>query len=51
MCGETSDAADDTVPLGWMVEHDRHGRIRTVCPACARRHARAIEAKLDEEWW
>jgi hypothetical protein len=50
-------AADATVeaalavPLGWMVEHDR-ARGRTYgCPACARRHARSIEAKLDQAWW
>ena len=22
-----------------------------VCPACVRAHSRAIEARLDQEWW
>jgi hypothetical protein len=51
-CGATADAEPDAVPLGWMVEVDRRsGRRSATCPACARRHVRAIEGKLDSEWW
>jgi hypothetical protein len=39
-------------PLGWMVERDaRTGRVTALCAACARRHARSIEGKLDQAWW
>lgn len=27
------------------------GRIVWTCPVCTRKHARAIEGKLDSEWW
>jgi hypothetical protein len=52
-CGAEAEGADlalGIVPLGWMVEHDRE-RVTVVCPACARRHARDIEGKLDASWW
>jgi hypothetical protein len=39
------------VPLGWMVDRDAARGITLVCPACARRHARAIEGQLDAAWW
>ncbi|GAB3768308.1 hypothetical protein [Microlunatus parietis] len=26
-------------------------QVLILCPACAREHARSIEAKLDAEWW
>jgi hypothetical protein len=53
MCGVVADGLDpELVPLGWMVERDtRTGRTITVCGDCARRHARAIEGKLDRAWW
>src|SRR5262245_26077748 len=52
-CGTVADRTDPgTVPLGWMVERDtRTGRTTTFCAGCARRHARAIEGKLDQAWW
>jgi hypothetical protein len=34
-----------------MVEHDRARGPTQVCPACVRRHARSIEAKLEQAWW
>jgi DNA-directed RNA polymerase subunit RPC12/RpoP len=51
-CGRTPDGPPDAteVPLGWMTEVDR-GRRTVVCPDCTRRHARAIEGKLDQAWW
>jgi hypothetical protein len=55
-CGALADVVDgvapDAAPLGWMVERDpRSGRVTVTCPACVRRHVRAIEGKLDPEWW
>jgi hypothetical protein len=53
-CGAEAQGADlarGIVPLGWMVEHDTRRRVTVVCPACARRHTRAIEGKLDASWW
>jgi hypothetical protein len=42
----------DIVPLGWMLERETPtGRTTAVCADCARRHARAIEGKLDQAWW
>lgn len=34
-----------------MTDRDERGRDGRLCPACARRHVRDIEAKLDVEWW
>jgi hypothetical protein len=28
-----------------------NGRARTYCDTCSREHLRAIEGKLDSEWW
>jgi hypothetical protein len=36
--------------LAWVAERDR-GAVRWLCPACARAHARDIEAKLPLEYW
>ena len=47
-CGRTPQ--DDVDALGWAFEagHDHESRI---CPACAREHARSIEAQLDQAFW
>ena len=37
--------------LAWARERDDDGRERWLCPGCARRHVRDIEAKLPHEWW
>ena len=53
-CGAVAEGADldaGVVPLGWMVDRDAARGVTLVCPACARRHARAIEGKLDAAWW
>jgi hypothetical protein len=34
----------------WMVERTPRGTVRT-CPACARANLRAIESKLEQEYW
>jgi hypothetical protein len=51
-CGQFSERADDETPLGWMLEVDARTKRRSaVCPSCARANVRAIEGKLDQEWW
>ncbi len=42
--------ADDAETLTWTVSVE-NGRRRTYCDACSRDHLRAIEGKLDSEWW
>jgi hypothetical protein len=49
-CGATSDAAGDSLPLGWSLVTDERGMSR-LCIECTRRNVRSIEAKLPEEWW
>jgi len=47
ICGTTVERP----PLTWMLETDpRRGSV-WVCDRCARQHLRAIEGKLDQEWW
>jgi hypothetical protein len=36
--------------LRWMVENTPRGAAWT-CPSCARANLRAIESKLDQEYW
>ena len=37
-------------PVTWMVERTPRGTVWT-CPACARANLRAIESKLEQEYW
>ncbi len=46
-CGITA----DTPPLTWLLDRDGRRGAVWVCDRCARTHLRAIEAKLDQEWW
>jgi hypothetical protein len=55
LCGHTPPEPDDgetagQVPLTWLTSVER-GRVKVYCDACARTHLRAIESKLDAEWW
>ncbi len=44
-------AMAETAPLTWLLEVDpQRGRV-WICDRCARTHLRAIEAKLEPEWW
>jgi len=43
-------APGDTLPLTWTTAVE-NGRDRVFCTACSREHLRAIEGKLDSEWW
>jgi hypothetical protein len=36
--------------MTWMTSWE-NGRWRIYCDTCSRRHLRAIEGKLDSEWW
>jgi len=50
-CSQCGIQAAGGPPLDWVVEYDaRRGRTY-VCQACARRHLRSIEGKLDATWW
>lgn len=51
LCGCTpAEPLGDEVPLTWVTSVE-NGRARTYCDACARENLRAIESKLDPEWW
>jgi hypothetical protein len=51
LCGVTEDpAADRAAVLGWAMDR-RAGRTSWTCPACAAANIRAMEAKLEPEWW
>jgi hypothetical protein len=49
-CGATRDPRSADA-LAWARERDADGREHWLCPPCARRHVRDIEAKLPREWW
>ncbi len=50
-CGADASAEDSGgVPLTWTTAVE-NGRSRTFCDTCSREHLRAMEAKLDSEWW
>ena len=47
-CGATAEG--DTTPLTWTTAVET-GRQKVFCERCSREHLRAIESKLDSEWW
>jgi hypothetical protein len=47
-CGTTASTAE--TPLTWTTAVE-NGKTRTFCEKCSREHLRAIESKLDSEWW
>jgi hypothetical protein len=47
-CGTT--APGEETPLTWTMSVE-NGRSRVFCEHCSREHLRAIESKLDSEWW
>lgn len=49
-CGAPRDP-DVADAIAWVLERDPDGREHWLCPLCARRHLRDIEAKLPHEWW
>ena len=47
-CGRTAEEGSETLTWSTAVENGRH---RTYCDACSRQHLRAMEGKLDSEYW
>jgi hypothetical protein len=47
-CGRQEE--DERKTLTWTTAVE-NGRRRTFCDACSRDHLRAMEGKLDSEWW
>ena len=47
-CGRTE--ADEAATLSWTVSVE-NGRRKTYCDECSRTHLRAMEGKLDSEFW
>ena len=47
-CGAV--APGDQPPLTWTSAVE-NGRPRYFCDTCSRENLRAIESKLDSEWW
>jgi len=51
LCGKAAPAGEGVeVPLTWTTAVE-NGRPKTFCDTCSREHLRAIESKLDSEWW
>jgi hypothetical protein len=48
LCGRQE--ADDARTLTWSTSVE-HGRSRSYCDSCSREHLRAMEGKLDSEYW
>lgn len=48
LCGRQE--SDEAKTLAWTTSVE-HGRRRTYCDACSREHLRAMEGKLDSEFW
>jgi len=49
-CGAAAPEGADQLPLTWTTSVE-NGRKRVYCDRCSREHLRAIEGKLDSEWW
>jgi hypothetical protein len=47
-CGTTVESDDP--PLTWTSAVERNTQ-RWYCESCSREHLRAMEGKLDSEWW
>ena len=47
LCGAQ---APESATLTWTVAVE-NGRHRAFCDTCSRTHLRAMESKLDSEWW
>lgn len=49
-CDFCGTQASDEQTLTWTTAVE-NGRRRTFCDTCSRTHLRAMESKLDSEWW
>ncbi|MDX3579019.1 hypothetical protein [Streptomyces sp. FL07-04A] len=50
VCGRCGALAADPPPLTWTCSVE-NGVRRHFCEACARENLRAIEGRLDSDWW
>ena len=48
VCGSVADGPE--APLTWSTQVGRRG-VELVCERCTRDNVRAIEGKLESEWW
>jgi len=48
LCGRQP--AENESVLGWLMDRQQR-RVSWTCPDCAAANIRAVEAKLDPEWW
>jgi hypothetical protein len=46
-CGKQAEGSET---MTWVTSVE-NGRQRLYCDTCSREHLRAIEGKLDSEWW
>jgi len=49
-CDFCGTSVEGDPPLTWTTAVE-HGRTRRFCDTCSREHLRAMESKLDSEWW
>ena len=49
-CAFCGTQAPEAETLTWTTAVER-GRKQAFCDACSRDHLRAMESKLDSEWW
>lgn len=47
-CGRVEES--EAPPLTW-TSATENGKPRWFCDICSREHLRAMESKLDSEWW
>lgn len=51
-CGAVAEggADPDVPPITWSTAVE-NGQQKVFCERCSREHLRAMESKLDSEWW
>lgn len=50
VCGRTAPESDGDAVITWAMDRDGE-RVRWTCPRCIAENVRALEAKLEPEWW
>jgi hypothetical protein len=49
-CGTRAEDDEESATLTWTTSVE-NGRLRRYCDRCSREHLRAMEGKLDSEFW
>jgi hypothetical protein len=49
-CDSCGKQAEEAEAITWVTSVE-NGRRKNYCETCSREHLRAIEGKLDSEWW